>query len=607
MENEIVKQLQKSNLQLQTEIRNLTSAQGSLFRFQEKVERLKTIYAQIAESAQTFNQQLQFEVLSESTHRFLVDHLNFESSVLLLEDETQPSQLHVHSQAGFGNKSQIKTLNSIRIEKTALSNQFGTRNRLDVSSAPPDLRKKIKEHFDLDHWCAITIGTFSASGPLGILIAGTSQQHLGFHAKPEEDSDLDAVLSNITNQIYSAKKTLGFLNTIQAETNQVKQLLHNMKQSVFLVNQELLVQEPVSLFSEQLFGESIVGSNVMDLLFSDQSLSDEAKTGIRTCFANCFGESAIQWDLENHLLPPRIEIGGQEKRKVLKSTYSPIFDNEDSLHGILFVIEDITDLEVLQKKVAAEQSRTQVIQQIANNEIGSLNADFFLPTRRLLEACREIARTNTPTGLGESLRNLHTIKGNARLFGFSGVSSCVHNIETEIQQKRNVDSKMIETVYCEVARYAQIAEEVFKIRNLFTIQSHDSSSQEDLQLSQVEVSWKLVKSLLAETEKPELSKFKELRRIVRDLSSLDGEDFFGKYNAMVTEISRNLGKSTELVVEAKGVRIERDMSPSIQDMLTHILRNCLDHGIEPQNQRIQAGKSPKGQIKITAVSSPETL
>ncbi len=82
--------LRSRNLDL--ELANMSKAQGNLYRFQEKVERLKTIYAQVAEVGHQFNQSLDFQVVVHSIERFLIDHLNFERCLLLWHDEDMTKQ-----------------------------------------------------------------------------------------------------------------------------------------------------------------------------------------------------------------------------------------------------------------------------------------------------------------------------------------------------------------------------------------------------------------------------------------------------------------------------------------------------------------------------------
>jgi two-component system, chemotaxis family, sensor kinase CheA len=61
-----------------------------------------------------------------------------------------------------------------------------------------------------------------------------------------------------------------------------------------------------------------------------------------------------------------------------------------------------------------------------------------------------------------------------------------------------------------------------------------------------------------------------------------------------------LGKEIDFTIEGGDVEIDREMVESLRDPLTHIIRNAADHGIESPSDRVAIGKSPKGEIRISA-------
>jgi two-component system chemotaxis sensor kinase CheA len=75
---------------------------------------------------------------------------------------------------------------------------------------------------------------------------------------------------------------------------------------------------------------------------------------------------------------------------------------------------------------------------------------------------------------------------------------------------------------------------------------------------------------------------------------------FSKFQRVVRDISHNLGKKVELVVEGGGVEVDKSVVESIGDPLTHILRNSLDHGLEPPEERLRRGKADTGRIVLSA-------
>lgn len=72
---------------------------------------------------------------------------------------------------------------------------------------------------------------------------------------------------------------------------------------------------------------------------------------------------------------------------------------------------------------------------------------------------------------------------------------------------------------------------------------------------------------------------------------------------MVRDIGRELGKKIELTIEGGDVEMDREMVEMVVDPLTHIVRNAVDHGIESPAERLAAGKSEAGQLRVAARQS----
>jgi len=67
---------------------------------------------------------------------------------------------------------------------------------------------------------------------------------------------------------------------------------------------------------------------------------------------------------------------------------------------------------------------------------------------------------------------------------------------------------------------------------------------------------------------------------------------------VVRDISRDQGKDVELIVRGSTIEIDRRILEELKDPFIHILRNCVDHGLEKPEDRSQSGKPPTGTISI---------
>ncbi len=92
----------------------------------------------------------------------------------------------------------------------------------------------------------------------------------------------------------------------------------------------------------------------------------------------------------------------------------------------------------------------------------------------------------------------------------------------------------------------------------------------------------------------------ELRSEVMVLRTVPLRPLFDSFHPMAGELARELGKDVEVLVRGGKTEIDRKVAEALAEPLTHILRNAIDHGIEPPEERERAGKPRKGRIVITA-------
>jgi two-component system, chemotaxis family, sensor kinase CheA len=69
---------------------------------------------------------------------------------------------------------------------------------------------------------------------------------------------------------------------------------------------------------------------------------------------------------------------------------------------------------------------------------------------------------------------------------------------------------------------------------------------------------------------------------------------------LARDLARNGNKEVDVLIEGGEVELDRSILDGIKDPLRQLLRNAIDHGVEPPAQREQAGKRPRAQITITA-------
>jgi two-component system chemotaxis sensor kinase CheA len=91
-----------------------------------------------------------------------------------------------------------------------------------------------------------------------------------------------------------------------------------------------------------------------------------------------------------------------------------------------------------------------------------------------------------------------------------------------------------------------------------------------------------------------------LQNTVMDMRLIPLKKVVGKFPRLVRDLSRDLGKEVNFEIEGEDIELDRTILTEISDPLMHILRNSVDHGIEPPAEREAAGKPRTGEITLSA-------
>jgi two-component system chemotaxis sensor kinase CheA len=109
----------------------------------------------------------------------------------------------------------------------------------------------------------------------------------------------------------------------------------------------------------------------------------------------------------------------------------------------------------------------------------------------------------------------------------------------------------------------------------------------------------------------------QLRSVSEDVERLSGElrdtmmvlrmvpvgSLFTRFRRLVHDLARETGKSIELETEGETTEVDKTVIERLADPLVHLVRNSIDHGLEPPEERIAAGKNPTGVVKLAARQS----
>jgi two-component system chemotaxis sensor kinase CheA len=92
----------------------------------------------------------------------------------------------------------------------------------------------------------------------------------------------------------------------------------------------------------------------------------------------------------------------------------------------------------------------------------------------------------------------------------------------------------------------------------------------------------------------------DLQDLVMKIRMMPLDVVFARFPRMVRDLSVELNKEIELIVQGQDTELDRTVIDEIGEPLIHLIRNAADHGIEGKEDRIANGKDPVGKIKLVA-------
>ena len=98
----------------------------------------------------------------------------------------------------------------------------------------------------------------------------------------------------------------------------------------------------------------------------------------------------------------------------------------------------------------------------------------------------------------------------------------------------------------------------------------------------------------------------ELQKTAMSMRMVPISSLFQKMNRLVRDLAHKTTKSVELEAAGSETELDRNVVEELADPLMHMVRNAIDHGLETEQERLAAGKSPIGHLRLAAAPRPAT-
>ncbi|MES2088931.1 MAG: Hpt domain-containing protein [Pseudomonadota bacterium] len=397
---------------------------------------------------------------------------------------------------------------------------------------------------------------------------------------------------------------------LRVKTQDIHSMLQNMPQGVLTITNGSLVHPEYSAYLETIFEtKDIAGKEIMTLIFADTDLGSDALSQVEAAASSCIGEDSMNFEFNAHLLVKDVNKTMPDGRvKSLELSWSPICDDADTVEKLMLCVRDVTEFKRLEGEANEQKRELEIIGEILAVSQEKFQ-EFVESAGKFIQENRALIEQTTSKSLdtiGLLFRNMHTIKGNARTYGFANLTDLVHETEQVYDEMRKNDEAewhqdellaQLEAVKVLIDEYAKINDNVLGRKG----PGRRGNVEKFLMVEkdQVENSLQMLQSL---DQNDLIAMRGALNQIGRTLT-LIGTDRVDHVLSGVLEsmpsLAHELGKEAPIVqIDDHGILVRNQVNGLLRNLFTHLMRNCVDHGIETAEVRVSKGKPAAGRIEI---------
>jgi HPt (histidine-containing phosphotransfer) domain-containing protein len=401
------------------------------------------------------------------------------------------------------------------------------------------------------------------------------------------------------------------LNKKLSDTNtEIRGILENIPQGIMMVGPNGQVHPNYSAhLCKLLKTENIAGRDLIELLFDNSNLGSDTQASQKVAIDVCLGADEFQYELNKEVFIREFEKEIEGEKVIFEMDWNPIII-DDEIDHMLIALRDVTHLRALQYKAKEARKELETIGEIINVSKEEFRT-FIESSRQMIGENQSLIQQSGDQKLNQEdrdalFRNMHTIKGNARTMSFLPITHIVHDIEEVYSQydqlpTERVSSKRmledLERLVVEIERYTNLSE----IKLGYKIDDKDDPSHEYYQVSH-SIIHKYIESLecLKIQDAVKLDNtINDVTNFIKNINCIKLEQLVSINIKNLAKLSKELGKANPVVsVNDNDIYVKPVVNALLKNILTHMFRNTIDHGLETPNTRKEKGKNEYGTIDI---------
>jgi two-component system chemotaxis sensor kinase CheA len=409
----------------------------------------------------------------------------------------------------------------------------------------------------------VSIGTDDEIGVLGRAFNQMLQE------LDESYKNLEALNRTLEHRVEERTRELGERN------RDMRLVLDNVNQGFLTMSREGILAEERSAIVTRWFGPSSPNQQFASYIGQRSPAFAEAfELGYEALL-----EGVLPLELCLAQLPSRLH----DRERELEFSYHAIWE-ERGLKGLLIVVNDITEQVMHARQEADRAELLAMVQGFMRDRSGFLA--FFDEASHLLDTYGD-----SDGDIATRKRVLHTLKGNAALSGFRVVAELCHRAEGQLAEANEGEAQG--TLAALRDRWQTLSD------TLATLLGERGRNVIEIQAGELE-------ALLEE-----LQAVGAPARLATRLASWKlepAERSLGRLARYARSLAQRLGRGEiQVDVDGGGVRLDPQRWKGLWSELVHVVRNAIDHGLEPAEERHAASKQTPPRLRLRTSAAGDRL
>ena len=435
-----------------------------------------------------------------------------------------------------------------------------------------------------------TIGSLPITRPLAALAEAATRVAAGDMSTPlptprdREVLRLAVAFDDMRHQVQDT------LHRLDEQSTEVRTMLDHLEQGVFTFEPDFRVNPQHSRRAPGVLGVEVLGGADARSLFPVDAASIEAfEKWVELMVAKGAGPGLERIARLNPIESfTRTDAAGEHYVRVV---CRPIVE-DDRVRRFLVLVSDVTEerrtKEALEEKELEQRSDSERVLSLVRNDRREID-DLVASSRHAIDEARLLlddGRSRPTASLG---REVHTLKGNAGSFGFSGLAAAFGELERGFDAAEHLPTAL------------DALEEELEAINEWRRRLFSESSD------RIGVSRAGFDRFVHELECGTLTDSARVLARARCLPARPLSDYATRYQRFLESYRTRYGKAiADLVVSTPHLPILPEVMQSVDGSVVQLIRNAADHGIEETDVRRSEGKGP-GRITVAARYHQESL